>query len=72
MFIQIYAEWTYFRSVESFVFSFTCLFFVTDIFFHETNGSILLFANSDNASLNSVVHLSPKSPAYDLLSKMLE
>ncbi|WJX40930.1 Cyclin-dependent kinase E-1 [Trifolium repens] len=26
----------------------------------------------DNANLYSVVHLSPKSPAYDLLSKMLE
>ncbi|KAF5734978.1 Cyclin-dependent kinase E-1 [Tripterygium wilfordii] len=26
----------------------------------------------DNAGLHSVVHLSPKSPAYDLLSKMLE
>ncbi|KAJ7945137.1 Cyclin-dependent kinase [Quillaja saponaria] len=26
----------------------------------------------DNASLYNVVHLSPKSPAYDLLSKMLE
>ncbi|KAM0974098.1 hypothetical protein FF1_017346 [Malus domestica] len=26
----------------------------------------------DNTALHSVVHLSPKSPAYDLLSKMLE
>lgn len=27
---------------------------------------------SDNPGLYSVVHLSPKTPAYDLLSRMLE
>lgn len=29
-------------------------------------------ADSENPGLYSVVHLPPKSPAYDLLSKMLE
>lgn len=28
--------------------------------------------NSDNTSLSNFVHLPPKSPAFDLLSKMLE
>lgn len=54
-----------------FIFVFHFLFFFpldqTNQFFF----SVYAF-DSDNTALYSVVHLSQKSPAYDLLSKMLE
>lgn len=46
--------------------------FVVSLFLIVLSFFFNFFFYSDNTGLNSVVHLSTKSPAYDLLSKMLE